>query len=163
MDYSYSSPVGTPTSPNNYTSPNAIQTPGAYSSPYTTPINTPHQHFSPVNQMSVTTPGVVNSPALTTPGGLGITTQSPGVTTPNPFNSPTFQPQESIQTQQQSSINTASSSNKQRTSNTTVTYLCGHCSTANAIKPGDSIRCRQCGYRIFYKQRTTRKIQFEAR
>ena len=33
----------------------------------------------------------------------------------------------------------------------------------NLIKPGDPIRCRNCGYRILYKVRTTRMVQFDAR
>eukprot|EP01041_Mallomonas_annulata_P001052 gene1052-2060_t len=44
-----------------------------------------------------------------------------------------------------------------------VTYLCGACGQQNAIKPQDPIRCRSCGYRILYKTRTKRLIQFEAR
>lgn len=44
-----------------------------------------------------------------------------------------------------------------------VAYLCGDCGTENTIKPGDVIRCRQCGYRILYKKRTKRVVQFEAR
>ncbi|KAJ1430082.1 DNA directed RNA polymerase [Ochromonadaceae sp. CCMP2298] len=43
------------------------------------------------------------------------------------------------------------------------TYLCGACGTQNGIKPQDPIRCRSCGYRILYKTRTKRMIQFEAR
>jgi len=31
------------------------------------------------------------------------------------------------------------------------------------IKPTDPIRCRTCGYRILYKVRTTRMVQFDAR
>ena len=33
----------------------------------------------------------------------------------------------------------------------------------NTIKAGDVIRCRECGYRILYKKRTKRVVQFEAR
>ncbi|KAL0488039.1 DNA-directed RNA polymerases II, IV and V subunit 12 [Acrasis kona] len=44
-----------------------------------------------------------------------------------------------------------------------VLYICGLCGQENAIKPEDAIRCRECGYRIMYKKRTKRKIQFEAR
>jgi DNA-directed RNA polymerase I, II, and III subunit RPABC4 len=46
---------------------------------------------------------------------------------------------------------------------TQVTYICGYCGIENAIKVKDTIRCRECGYRIMYKNRTKRKIQFEAR
>jgi len=33
----------------------------------------------------------------------------------------------------------------------------------NELKAGDVIRCRECGYRILYKKRTKRVVQFEAR
>ncbi|CAM9441822.1 unnamed protein product [Heterosigma akashiwo] len=46
---------------------------------------------------------------------------------------------------------------------TEVKYLCGDCGSENVIKPRDPIRCRQCGFRIMYKMRTKRLIQFEAR
>ena len=38
--------------------------------------------------------------------------------------------------------------------------LSGH---ENELKAGDVIRCRECGYRILYKKRTKRVVQFEAR
>jgi DNA-directed RNA polymerase I, II, and III subunit RPABC4 len=44
-----------------------------------------------------------------------------------------------------------------------VTYLCGDCGADTNIKQGDVIRCRECGYRILYKKRTTRVVQYEAR
>ncbi|KAL3691046.1 hypothetical protein R1sor_004697 [Riccia sorocarpa] len=44
-----------------------------------------------------------------------------------------------------------------------VTYLCGDCGADNTLKPGDVIQCRECGYRILYKKRTRRIVQFEAR
>ncbi len=51
----------------------------------------------------------------------------------------------------------------QYTQTTGVAYLCGDCGSENTIKPGDVIRCRQCGYRILYKKRTNKVVQFEAR
>lgn len=42
-------------------------------------------------------------------------------------------------------------------------YLCGDCGYENELKAKDVIRCRECGYRILYKKRTNRIIQFEAR
>jgi DNA-directed RNA polymerase subunit RPC12/RpoP len=36
-------------------------------------------------------------------------------------------------------------------------------STQVTIKSGDTIQCRECGYRILYKKRTKRVVQFEAR
>eukprot|EP00428_Durinskia_dybowskii_P021814 CAMPEP_0170201996 /NCGR_PEP_ID=MMETSP0116_2-20130129/466_1 /TAXON_ID=400756 /ORGANISM="Durinskia baltica, Strain CSIRO CS-38" /LENGTH=71 /DNA_ID=CAMNT_0010452235 /DNA_START=112 /DNA_END=327 /DNA_ORIENTATION=+ len=44
-----------------------------------------------------------------------------------------------------------------------VEYRCGDCGARNIIKGGDPVRCRQCGFRILYKTRTKRLIQFEAR
>ncbi|EGP92084.1 unnamed protein product [Zymoseptoria tritici ST99CH_1A5] len=44
-----------------------------------------------------------------------------------------------------------------------VHYLCGDCDTKVSLKKGDPIRCKECGYRVLYKERTNRMIQFEAR
>ena len=35
-------------------------------------------------------------------------------------------------------------------------YLCGECSTKVQLKKGDQIRCKDCGHRILYKERTKR-------
>lgn len=45
----------------------------------------------------------------------------------------------------------------------TVGYLCGDCDAKVQLKRGDPIRCKECGYRVLYKERTNRMIQFEAR
>eukprot|EP01031_Cornospumella_fuschlensis_P023557 gene23557-28566_t len=37
------------------------------------------------------------------------------------------------------------------------------CGQHIGVKPSDPIRCRFCGYRILYKIRTKKMIQFEAR
>ena len=42
-------------------------------------------------------------------------------------------------------------------------YICGECHNENEIRPRDTIRCRECGYRIMYKKRTKRLIVFDAR
>ncbi|KAJ9627860.1 DNA-directed RNA polymerase core subunit rpc10 [Taxawa tesnikishii (nom. ined.)] len=44
-----------------------------------------------------------------------------------------------------------------------VAYLCGDCDTKVTLKRGDPIRCKDCGHRVLYKERTSRMIQFEAR
>ncbi|OQD72515.1 hypothetical protein PENDEC_c021G05623 [Penicillium decumbens] len=44
-----------------------------------------------------------------------------------------------------------------------VVYLCGECSARVALKRGDQIRCKDCGHRVLYKERTKRMVQFEAR
>ncbi|MCJ1479593.1 DNA-directed RNA polymerase core subunit rpc10 [Lambiella insularis] len=45
----------------------------------------------------------------------------------------------------------------------TTQYLCGECNAKVMIKKGEPIRCRECGHRILYKERTKRMVQFEAR
>lgn len=42
-------------------------------------------------------------------------------------------------------------------------YLCGDCSSTVGLRKGDPIRCKECGHRILYKERTKRLVQFEAR
>lgn len=37
-----------------------------------------------------------------------------------------------------------------------VAYLCGDCDSRVSLKRGDPIRCKECGYRVLYKERTTR-------
>jgi len=37
-----------------------------------------------------------------------------------------------------------------------VHYLCGDCDTKVTLKRGDPIRCKECGYRVLYKERTNR-------
>ncbi|KAH7367644.1 metallothionein-I gene transcription activator [Plectosphaerella cucumerina] len=42
-------------------------------------------------------------------------------------------------------------------------YLCGDCGLRFSMRRGDAIRCKECGCRILYKERTKRMVQFEAR
>ncbi|PSN72780.1 hypothetical protein BS50DRAFT_568386 [Corynespora cassiicola Philippines] len=44
-----------------------------------------------------------------------------------------------------------------------VHYTCGDCDSVVTLKRGEPIRCRNCGHRVLYKQRTKRMVQFEAR
>ena len=37
-----------------------------------------------------------------------------------------------------------------------VHYLCGDCDARVQLKKGDAIRCKECGYRVLYKERTNR-------
>jgi DNA-directed RNA polymerase I, II, and III subunit RPABC4 len=37
-----------------------------------------------------------------------------------------------------------------------VHYLCGDCDNKVTLKRGDPIRCKECGYRVLYKERTNR-------
>ncbi|KAI8354961.1 DNA directed RNA polymerase [Mortierella sp. GBAus27b] len=46
---------------------------------------------------------------------------------------------------------------------TAMSYICAECGSENEIKPKEPIRCKECGYRIMYKRRTRRMVQFEAR
>nr|CAG4718586.1 unnamed protein product [Naegleria fowleri] len=136
---SYSSPT-TGYSPTNYTSPGTVQTPGNYG----------YSQYSPGGALSPSPP-MTTSPSGLSPGGAAM---SP-VATPNPFQETDYQ------------ARTASSSAAVTTTQPTVpsgrrekivavTYVCGHCAKLNTIKQDDVIRCRECGYRILYKQRTTR-------
>ncbi|KJE88936.1 hypothetical protein CAOG_00504 [Capsaspora owczarzaki ATCC 30864] len=44
-------------------------------------------------------------------------------------------------------------------------YICGsaNCRARNELKQRDAIKCTACGYRIMYKERTRRMVQFQAR
>ena len=42
-------------------------------------------------------------------------------------------------------------------------FICGDCGKENHIKEKEPIRCKHCGYRILYKQRSVRPIPFLAR
>ncbi|KAK9481414.1 DNA directed RNA polymerase [Lipomyces japonicus] len=44
-----------------------------------------------------------------------------------------------------------------------ITYLCANCAAPNTLNRNDPVRCRECGHRVLYKQRTRRMVQFEAR
>ena len=37
-----------------------------------------------------------------------------------------------------------------------VHYLCGDCDAKVVLKRSDPIRCKECGYRVLYKERTNR-------
>jgi DNA-directed RNA polymerase I, II, and III subunit RPABC4 len=37
-----------------------------------------------------------------------------------------------------------------------INYLCGDCNSKVTLKKGDPIRCRDCGHRVLYKERTKR-------
>ncbi|KXS13612.1 hypothetical protein M427DRAFT_58431 [Gonapodya prolifera JEL478] len=50
-----------------------------------------------------------------------------------------------------------------RPQNEPILYVCGECGADNELKPKEPIRCTNCGYRIMYKKRTKRMVQFEAR
>ncbi|XDG10232.1 hypothetical protein ABKA04_009847 [Annulohypoxylon sp. FPYF3050] len=45
----------------------------------------------------------------------------------------------------------------------TMHYICGDCGTKFPLKRNDPIRCKECGCRVLYKERTKRMVQFEAR
>ena len=55
-------------------------------------------------------------------------------------------------------------------SNTSTVYICGckfyfilACGCDNDIRPKENIQCKECSGRIFYKKRTRRLVQYEAR
>jgi DNA-directed RNA polymerase I, II, and III subunit RPABC4 len=39
-----------------------------------------------------------------------------------------------------------------------VEYTCGDCDMTVSLKRGEPIRCRSCGHRVLYKQRTNRYV-----
>ena len=45
----------------------------------------------------------------------------------------------------------------------TVHYKCGDCDQDVPLKRGEPIRCRNCGHRVLYKQRTNRQVVFTGR
>eukprot|EP00823_Brevimastigomonas_motovehiculus_P003079 TRINITY_DN183_c4_g1_i1.p1 TRINITY_DN183_c4_g1~~TRINITY_DN183_c4_g1_i1.p1 ORF type:complete len:124 (-),score=63.58 TRINITY_DN183_c4_g1_i1:570-941(-) len=42
-------------------------------------------------------------------------------------------------------------------------FICGDCGASNQLKGSDSIRCRECGYRVVLKRRQRRLMTFVAR
>ncbi len=40
----------------------------------------------------------------------------------------------------------------------TIQYLCGECNAKVQLKKGDPIRCKDCGHRVLYKERTKRYV-----
>jgi len=41
-------------------------------------------------------------------------------------------------------------------------FICGQCNCLNTLKARESIRCRECGYRIMYKERMRRPMEYSA-
>lgn len=39
-----------------------------------------------------------------------------------------------------------------------VAYICGDCSARVQMKRSDPIRCKECGHRVLYKERTKRCV-----
>eukprot|EP00052_Salpingoeca_macrocollata_P024161 m.215192 g.215192 ORF g.215192 m.215192 type:complete len:57 (+) comp22200_c0_seq5:78-248(+) len=44
-----------------------------------------------------------------------------------------------------------------------MVYICGDCCKENELKQKDTLVCHECGFRVMYKKRTKRMIQFDAR
>ncbi|KAK1771613.1 metallothionein-I gene transcription activator [Phialemonium atrogriseum] len=42
-------------------------------------------------------------------------------------------------------------------------YICSDCAVKMSLRKNDPIRCKECGGRVLYKERTKRMVQFEAR
>lgn len=40
----------------------------------------------------------------------------------------------------------------------TINYICGDCGFKFALRRSDTIRCKECGCRILYKERTKRYV-----
>ncbi|KAI1774885.1 hypothetical protein F4818DRAFT_417061 [Hypoxylon cercidicola] len=47
--------------------------------------------------------------------------------------------------------------------NIVMQYICGDCAAKCPIRRNELIRCKECGCRVLYKERTKRMVQFEAR
>ncbi|ORY87732.1 DNA directed RNA polymerase [Protomyces lactucae-debilis] len=43
-----------------------------------------------------------------------------------------------------------------------VNYICADCGQKNNIQMREVIRCRSCGHRVMYKERTKKMVQFLA-
>jgi len=41
-------------------------------------------------------------------------------------------------------------------------FICGQCYCLNTLKARENIRCRDCGYRIMYKERLRRPMEYSA-
>lgn len=41
----------------------------------------------------------------------------------------------------------------------TTNYLCGDCNSKVPLKKGDPVRCKECGHRVLYKERTKRLVE----
>jgi len=46
--------------------------------------------------------------------------------------------------------------NQQDNNGPAINYLCGDCNAKVPLKRGDPIRCKECGHRVLYKERTKR-------
>ncbi|SIO73823.1 transcription activator, putative [Babesia microti strain RI] len=44
-----------------------------------------------------------------------------------------------------------------------VTYICSECGKDVVLQPVAAVRCRNCGSRILYKNRSHKVVQYEAR
>ncbi len=62
----------------------------------------------------------------------------------------------SSQQQTTGGFNITGASNTFEDTSRPVSYLCGDCDTKVLLKGGDAIRCKECGYRVLYKERTNR-------
>ena len=45
---------------------------------------------------------------------------------------------------------------------TTVDYICGNCGLGVKMKLQDAVRCRECGYRVLFKKRAQKPMQYHA-
>ncbi|CAK0794421.1 unnamed protein product [Prorocentrum cordatum] len=43
-----------------------------------------------------------------------------------------------------------------------VTYICGNCGVDVELKLKDAVRCKECGYRILFKKRARKPMQYQA-
>lgn len=41
-----------------------------------------------------------------------------------------------------------------------VRYICANCATKVTLNKGDPVRCKECGHRVLYKERTRRPSKY---
>lgn len=107
-------------------------------------VVTAHLRNYPSHNHIVNSHAITNAPHLLTPKSHHITAMS-------------YSAQNASSSQTGGAANTGFASTAAfEDTNRPVAYLCGDCDTKVTLKRGDPIRCKECGYRVLYKQRTNR-------
>jgi DNA-directed RNA polymerase I, II, and III subunit RPABC4 len=90
------------------------------------------------------------------PATFPVTSNNPSkpLPKPRPNTMSTYQPP----TQTNGTSNAAASGSASVGEGRSVDYTCGDCDASVSLKRGEPIRCRSCGHRVLYKQRTNRYV-----
>jgi DNA-directed RNA polymerase I, II, and III subunit RPABC4 len=78
----------------------------------------------------------------------------------NPTSQPTILPPAMSSYQPQQNAQTSTDTAQIDQTARTVHYKCGDCDNDVPLKRGEPIRCRNCGHRVLYKQRTNRYVTY---